>query len=491
MTRKIRQFHRVRLWTAAAAAGIVTCAAPAAVAQGAQAAPDRPAVTTAQATVTVDLAGKTTGGIGSHFMGLSFESGTLSNGMRYDAVGNLPQLLKNLGPGLLRLGGNSADLSSFTGITQPVADALARLLKATGWTALYTENLLNFNAATVTADAQLVGSTLGSSLYAFACGNEPDMYVPTKAKPSSYGTSSYLSGVTACNKAIKAGYSGAQFAGPDVAWQPTWLTAYAKQMGTSAKALSAHFYPLGCADDGASDSEQASTLLSTSIEQKEVARFQGYEAIAKKYTRPLRVSETNSACNGGEKGVSNSYASALWVIDYMLTAAQQGIAGMNFHGGLNTLCDGYTVLCSTATNSNMYTPQPIYYGLLFTRLFGIGAFLPVTVSTSSSDQHVVAFADKPPATPAGGAVHVLVENMGSQTTTSTLQLTGYTGSSVQVMTMAGGSPLATSGIKIQGSSVAADGTFTPRAASVVACKAGACPLNLAPYSAAVVTLNAS
>jgi hypothetical protein len=48
-------------------------------------------------------------------MGLSFESGTLSNGMRFDAVGNLPQLLKNLGPGLLRLGGNSADLSTFTG----------------------------------------------------------------------------------------------------------------------------------------------------------------------------------------------------------------------------------------------------------------------------------------------------------------------------------------------------------------------------------------
>jgi hypothetical protein len=53
----------------------------------AQAAPDRPAVTTAQATVTVNLAGKTAGGIGGHFMGLSFESGTLSNGMRYDAVG--------------------------------------------------------------------------------------------------------------------------------------------------------------------------------------------------------------------------------------------------------------------------------------------------------------------------------------------------------------------------------------------------------------------
>jgi hypothetical protein len=79
-----------------------------------------------------------------------------------------------------------------------VADALARLLEATGWTAIYTENLLNFKAATVTADAQLVGSTLGSSLYAFACGNEPGRYGPTKAKPSSYGTSGYLSGVTAC-----------------------------------------------------------------------------------------------------------------------------------------------------------------------------------------------------------------------------------------------------------------------------------------------------
>ena len=46
-------------------------------------------------------------------------------------------------------------------------------------------------------------------------------------------------GTALARQAIKAGYSGAQFAGPDVAWQPTWLTAYAKQMGTSAKALSA------------------------------------------------------------------------------------------------------------------------------------------------------------------------------------------------------------------------------------------------------------
>ena len=488
MTRKIRQFHRVRLWAAAAAVGAATCAAPVAVAQTAQAAPGRDAVTTAQATVTVNLAGKTAGGIGSHFMGLSFESGTLSNGQRYDAVGNLPQLLKNLGPGLLRLGGNSADLSSFTGITQPVADGLARLLKAAGWQAIYTENLLNFNAATVTADAKLVGSTLGSSLYAFACGNEPDMYVPDKAEPSSYGTGNYLSGVTACNQAIKAGYSSAQFAGPDIAWQPAWLTAYAGAMGATAKALTAHYYPLGCANDGTSASQQASALLSASMEQKEVSRFQGYEAVAQKYTRPLRVSETNSACNGGAKGVSNSYASALWVIDYMLTAAEQGIAGMNFHGGLNTLCDGYTVLCSTATNSGRYTPQPIYYGMLFARLFGTGAFLPVTVSTPSSDQHVVAFADKPPA---GAAVHVMVENLGSQSTTATLQLAGYTGTSVQVDSLSGGSPLATSGIEIQGSSVAADGTFTPHAASTVTCTAGTCPLALAPYSAAVVTLSAA
>jgi hypothetical protein len=195
------------------------------------------------------------------------------------------------------------------------------------------------------------------------------------------------------------------------------------------------------------------------------------------------VTETNSACAGGVEGASDAYATSLWVIDYLLTGARLGLSGVNLHGGLNTLCSGYTVLCSVA--NHVYRAQPVYYGMLFTRLFGTGGFLPVTLSAQARAENLVAFADKPKTT---GSVRVMLENTGPSAKTTTLRLNGYKGSSVQVIRMTGGTLTATSGIKIQGASVAANGKLAPGAASIVACQAGAIPLTLAPYPAVLVTL---
>ena len=182
-------------------------------------------------------------------------------------------------------------------------------------------------------------------------------------------------------------------------------------------------------------------------------------------------------------GASNAYATSLWVINYVLTGAKLGLAGVNLHGGLNTLCSGYTVLCSVGKNT--YRAQPVYYGMAFTRMFGTGGFLPVTRSTTAKAEHLVVFADRPRGK---GSMRVMLENLGSSAKSTTLRLNGYKGKSVQVVRMTGGSPLATSGIKIQGAEVAADGRLAPGAASVVAARAGAVSLTLAPYSAVLVTL---
>jgi hypothetical protein len=443
--------RRCGRWALAAAVAVALAVVP----LTARAAPDAGAAADAGAGVSVALSGKTTGNLGNTYIGLSFESTTLDNGYRYDAVGNLPQLLKNLGRGSLRFGGNSAD-TSFTGVTEAEAAAVARLSKATGWKVLYTESLLHLNPSRVTADAKLVGKTLGTGLLAFACGNEPDQYTADHVKPSGYTVSSYLSQVNRCYQAIRAGSPGAPIDGPDIAWQTTWLSAYgAKEKGT-ARYLGAHYYPLGCAKAGVSASSAAATLESASLASAEAKRLSGYEAIAKAAGKPLRVTETNSACAGGVKGASNAYATALWVIDYMLTGARLGLAGMNFHGGLNTLCGGYTVLCSVGLNQ--YQPQPIYYGLLFTRLFGTGTFLPVTLSSTATARHLVAFADKPPGQ---GSIRVMLENMGAQATPASLRLSSYPRTSVRVLHLDGSSPLATSGVTIQGGSVAADGKLAP------------------------------
>ena len=47
---------------------------------------------------------------------------------------------------------------------------------------------------------------------------------------------------------------------------------------------------------------------------------------------------------------------------------------------------------------------------------------------------------------------------------------------------------ATSGVRIQGATVAANGTPRPGAATVVTCSSGRCGLTIAPYSAVLVTI---
>jgi hypothetical protein len=479
MTRSISNWRGKARWIIALIAAAL-CAALSAIPLTARAAPAAGASPDPGAGISVNLAGATTGDMTSHYMGLSVESSTLSNGYRYDAVGNLPQLLKNLGSGVIRFGGNSAD-TGFTGVTKAEAASVARLTKATGWKVIYTESLLHFNAKREAADAKLVHKTLGSGLDAFACGNEPDQYSAEHVKPASYSVASYLSQVSTCYKAIRAGAPGAPIEGPDIAWQASWLSAYAAKEKGAARFLGAHYYPLGCAKAGTSAASAAATLESASLARAEVKRLSADETIAHKVGKPVRITETNSACAGGVKGASNAYATALWVIDYMLAGARLGVAGMNFHGGLNTLCGGYSVLCQVGTSE--YRPQPIYYGMLFTRLFGTGGFLPVTLSSAATARHVVAFADK------GGKDRMMLEDMGSQAAPVTLHLNGYKGTSVQVLHLTGGSLLATSGVKIQGASVAANGTLTPGSPDTVTCKLATCSLTLEPYSAALVTLD--
>lgn len=48
---------------------------------------------------------------------------------------------------------------------------------------------------------------------------------------------------------------------------------------------------------------------------------------------PFRLDEAGSTWDGGARGFSDSFASALWMLDLNLTfVAQVGLAGINFHG---------------------------------------------------------------------------------------------------------------------------------------------------------------
>jgi hypothetical protein len=240
---------------------------------------------------------------------------------------------------------------------------------------------------------------------------------------------------------------------------------------------------MGCVQPGDRPTALVATMLSPALAAEEAKALAWYAAAAKSVGDPLLVTETNSACGGGIPGLSDAYASALWAIDYALTGAEQGIQGMYFHtGSLTSACTGYVVLCQTGTIS--YRAQPIYYGLLLTHLLGTGQFLPAKVSVPpKSGGNIAAFALRAP----GGGLRLLLENLGKVQADTTLHVRHFSGSAA-VVAMTGPDPLATSGVRIQGASVAADGTFRPGPPDTVRCGPTGCPVTLTPYSAVLVTL---
>jgi hypothetical protein len=424
-------------------------------------------------TVTVHLFQHAVGTLPAGYLGLSFESGSTVNSGQLDNVGNLPRLLENLGTGGLRFGGNSVD-RSYLGVRPFALAGLARLVRATGWHVIYSVNLGNFSAGQVTADARAVGRALRGHLTAIACGNEPDHYARGGLRPSSYTETDYLAEASTCIQAVHKGAPRAHISGPNT-FHLTWLPQYAAAEKGTISQLAEQYYPL---NDCHGPSGTPATLLSRHTAATEADVISTAAAAARTAGVPLQITETNTAACGGITGISNTYVSALWAVDYLLTGAEHGASGMNFHGSLTGGCAKYTPLCQVGTSQ--YAAQPVYYGLLFTHMLGTGRLLHVTVrSAHNIAAHAIRAAD--------GRVRVVIENLSGVDATIFVRAGAVTGSAT-VLQLTGPSLAATTGIRIEGKAVRANGTFAAGAPSHVDCRAGICRVPVRADSAVIVML---
>jgi hypothetical protein len=260
--------------------------------------------------------------------------------------------------------------------------------------------------------------------------------------------------------------------------------AYARQESGQLAILGEHFYVAGCVHNyqGKTALQADATLLSAAKAAYEVKNFQWLVSYAKIAKALPFMSETNSICSGGLAGVSNSYAAALWAVNYMLLGAESGVYGMNFHDRFVTYCTPYSPICPVP-GEREFAAEPLYYGMLFTHMLGTGSLLPVTVTTSTGD-YVPAFALKPAT---GGGLRLMVENLSDGYTSVTFSAGGHA-SSATVLHLTAPALTATSGVTIQGAAVGADGTLRPGAPTVIPCSQGKCQLTLTPYTAALVNI---
>jgi hypothetical protein len=98
---------------------------------------------------------------------------------------------------------------------------------------------------------------------------------------------------------------------------------------------------------------------------------------------PYRLEEVNNYFNGGATNVSNTFASALWGLDFMWWWAEHGAAGLNFHTGDRVAAGNalhpskYTAFFST---TNGYDIRPLGYGIKAFALGSRGRLLPVKIT---------------------------------------------------------------------------------------------------------------
>jgi hypothetical protein len=451
------------------------------------------------ATVTVDTA-HPGGRLAGDAVGLSFEMRELGIGNLDSSKGNVAQLFKTLGTSNLRIAGNTLDRDTlWVGAGQLPPDPkpdwvqdivtpndiqrLGRLLDKTGWKAEVGINVGRWDPALGADQARTMTRVLGRKLVAVECGNEPDQWAGKALRPAGYDYTAYHADWVACANVV----GKARIAGPDTAGTSSaWAASLAADEHDRMAMLTVHQYASG------PDITLAQMLAPAQI-TAQLNSVKTNLAAATANGLPMRVDEANSAYSGGVDGVSNKYASALWAIDYSLSMAQAGLAGVNIHGGLGVCNDPiwngkfqrYTPFCAANKAyelAQVYKAMPIYYGLWMARQMGPGRFLPVQLT---GERNTTAYAVR------GDDGHTriaLVQKDETSTAPVTVTLNVGGGSRTAKVLHMTGTALADEPTAVQGATVDIAGTLKPGRPDTARVQGGVLTLTIPAGSAAIITL---
>lgn len=432
------------------------------------------------------------------FLGLSFEALAIPQLGRWGGHGDLVGLLRSLGPGSLRLGGITSDQNvgwtdpatpppAWAGATLSPADfrRLGALARRSGWQVMLTVGMAHYEPQAAAREVAAAHAALGRSLAAVELGNEPDAYGKHGFRVLPWLAQGYEEQVAGYLEAINALTPGVKLAGPGVTGSGAFMEwGEAEALAERPAVLTGHHYPLGCVD-----SPTAAMLLNPELRAREARSLHIYTALGALRGIPVRIDETNSVSCGGVPGVSNTFAGALWAAGYILQAMDAGVVGLNFHG-LPGSCSGYAPFCAAtaaAQASGRLHAQPDWYALLFARSL-VGTRPLRTGSSSKANMLAAAFSG-----PHGALQVALVdyEPPGSQPLVVRVPVSASV-RRVAVLRLTAASPSASSGIRLGGRAVSADGSWAPPAHTEQArARAGVLTVTLTPSSAALVTVPAT
>lgn len=444
---------------------------------------------------SIDLQ-KPGGRVPREFLGLSFEMSSLRPIARYAERGDLVAMLRSLGPGVLRFGGVSADTEvAWTDAATPLPawasmtlDAgefrdLRKLAARSGWHILLTIGLAHYDPRAAAREAFAAKRALGGWLAGIELGNEPDAYARHGLRSEPWTFSSYDAQVATYRRAIEKAAPGLELVGPDVSGSlifDSWGRGAA--IHERPALLTGHHYPLGCHTVPA---PTIARLLSLPIRRAEGASLHRYIGVSRRGAIRFRLDEANTVSCGGEAGISDRFASALWAVDYIAHAMVAGVAGINLQGNPAN-CKGYTPVCAPTPEllaQGALTAQPEWYALLLSKTLIGDRPVRTIVSPSKANVDVVALLS------GVGKLHVLIvedDLPGAKHVLVKLHV-GRLGRAT-VLSLTAPSPSAITGIRLGGRAVGRDGGWGPPRLEDRPNRSGVITLDVAPASAMLVTV---
>jgi Glycosyl hydrolase family 79 C-terminal beta domain len=334
------------------------------------------------------------------FVGISLEYGTVFSAELPGPGGADPvlaRLIRNLSPGhapIIRVGGDSGDKTWWpvAGMPRPrgidfaltpawLADARA-LARSARARLILGINLEADSTQVASTEAQHLLAGVGRrNIAALEIGNEPELYsaIPwwvTRAgqkgfgRPLTYNPAAYMKDFAKIAGALPR----VPLAGPSTG-ADAWMAGLGSLLSANPSLRLATFHAYALDPDGdafrgrdcpTAIGEPAhpsvAALLDSYASQTLVQDALPYVAIAHSHGIPFRIDEMNAITCAGTPGVSNTSASALWVLDELFRLVRAGVDGVNIHTWRGSAGKLFEVHYRYGRWAGSVAPE--YYGML-------------------------------------------------------------------------------------------------------------------------------
>jgi hypothetical protein len=347
---------------------------------------------------------------------------------------------------------------------------------------------------------QLVAGIGPQYVAALELGNEPEVYgglgwYTTKAGVSvlgrrrGYDFAAYLRDDARVLHALPA---GVPIAGP-ASGSTRWLEGLSRYLVVNPRVQLAtfHRYPLNRCFTARSSPHYPTiaNLLSPAASAGLADTLRAAVITAHARGVPLRADELNSVSCGGARGVSDTFASALWVLDTLFNMVRVGVDGVNIHTFQKAIYEPFAIEQSDGVWQAQV--RPLYYGLLmFAKAAPPGSRLLAVSAPTTAPPTLRLWAVRKPL---GGVSVVLINE--SPRRRVTVSVRAPTPAAVAAgIALRGPGAAATSGVTLGGQSFATTtttGRITgPTGGFRLTAMRGRFVVRLAPMSATLLTVPA-